>query len=51
MKDHTYLVTPQLSKKKVKKIAMLAGEIGFCLKTWLIIGLKEQESLGHNIAS
>jgi hypothetical protein len=51
MKDHTDFVTPQFIEEKSKKIAMLAGEIGFCLKTWLIIGLKEQESLGHNIAS
>lgn len=40
MKDHTYLVTPQFIEEKVKKIAMLVGEIGFCLKTWLIIGTK-----------
>ena len=27
MEDHTYLVTRQFSEEKVKKIAMLAGEI------------------------
>jgi hypothetical protein len=51
MNDHTYLVTPQFIEEKSKKIAMLAGEIGFCLKTSLIIGLKEQVSLGYNIAN
>jgi hypothetical protein len=40
MKDHTYLITPQFIEAKSKKIAMLAGEIGFCLKTWIIVGTK-----------
>jgi hypothetical protein len=40
MKDQHTLLLLSLSKKKVKKITMLAGEIGFCRKTWLIIGTK-----------
>jgi hypothetical protein len=41
MKDHTYLVTPQFIEEKVKKIAMLAGEIGFVARVGLLSGLRE----------
>jgi hypothetical protein len=51
MKDHTYLVTSQLIEEKVKKIAMLAGEIGFVARLGLLSGLSEHESLGYNIAN
>jgi len=46
MKDHTYLVTPQLSKKKVKKIAMLAGEI-----RQNSVGIRSNHHQTHQIAS
>jgi hypothetical protein len=43
MKDHIYLVNPQLIEEKVKKIMMLPGEIGFIARLGLLLGLREQE--------
>ena len=51
MKDHTQLVTPQFIEEKVKKIAMLAGEIGFVARFGLLPGLRKQDSLGYNTAN
>jgi hypothetical protein len=44
-KDHIYLVSPQFVEEKVKKPAMLAGEIGSIARLGLLSGLREIESV------